>query len=101
MMRMKSINSCGVEQADGIRTKVVFECVKCEVEKKVRKLVNTELNDTSLISAINHKIIPVAAYLMNVCKFSKGDLKELEQIVKRELRSKRMLGKQASKERLT
>ena len=63
-------------------------------------LVNTELNDSNLISAINVKFIPVAAYAMNVCKISKGEVNELDQIVKRELRSKQMLGKQASNERL-
>ena len=35
---------------------------------------------------------------MNVWKLSKRELKELEQIVKKELRSKQMLGKQASNE---
>ena len=35
---------------------------------------------------------------MNVWKFSKRELKELDQIVKKELRSKQMLGKQASNE---
>ena len=63
-------------------------------------LVNTDLNDTNLISAINVKVILVAAYSMNVCKFSKEKLNELDQIVKRELRSRQMLGKQASNERL-
>ena len=38
---------------------------------------------------------------MNVCKFSKGELSELGEIVKRQLRSKQMLGKQASCERLS
>ena len=58
-------------------------------------LVNTELNDTN-ISAINVKVIPIAAYSVNVCKFSKGELNTLDRIIKRELRSKQMLGKQAS-----
>ena len=35
---------------------------------------------------------------MNVWKLSKRELKELDQIVKKELRSKQMLGKQASNE---
>lgn len=56
-------------------------------------LVNTGRNDRNLISAINIKVIPVAAYSMNVYKFSKGELNKLDQIVKRELRSKKMLGK--------
>ena len=51
-----------VEQADGIKTKVVFERVKSKVEKRFKMLVHTELNDTNLISAINVKVIPVAVY---------------------------------------
>ena len=88
-----------VEQADGIKTRVVFERVKSEVEKRVKMLVNTEFNDANLISAFNAKIIPAATY-MNVCKFTIGELKELDQIVKRKLRSKKMLGKQARDERI-
>ena len=90
----------GVEQAGRLKVKVVFETVKSELEKRVKLLVNTELNYTNLISAINVKVIPVAAYSMNNCKFSKGELNELDQIVKRDLRSKEMLWKQASNERL-
>ena len=37
---------------------------------------------------------------MNVCKFSKGELNGLDQIIKRELRSNQMLGNQASNDRL-
>ena len=37
---------------------------------------------------------------MNVCKFSKGKLNGLDQIIKRELRSNQMLGNQASNDRL-
>ena len=89
----------GTEQADGIRTKTVFERVKEEVSKRVKMIVNTELNEANLITAINMKVIPVAAYTMNICRFI-GELKELDQTIKKELRGKNMLGKQASNERL-
>ena len=46
----------GVEQANIIKTKVVFERVKSEVEKRVTMLVNTEVNNTNLISAINVRL---------------------------------------------
>ena len=72
----------GEEQAHRIKTKVVFECVKSEVEKRVKML------DADPISAINVNFIPVAAYSMNVSKFSQGEMHKLDQIVKRELRSK-------------
>ena len=88
----------GIEEADGIKTKTVFERVKGEVNKRVK--MNADLNDVNLVRAINTKVIPVAAYLMNVWKFTGGELKELDQVMKRELRSKYMLGKQSSDDRL-
>ena len=90
----------GLEQADGIKTKTVFERVKAEVSKRVQFITNTELNDVNLIRAINMKVILVATYAMNVCKFNMGELKELDQVIKRELRQKNMLGRQTSDERL-
>ena len=89
----------GVEQADGIKTKTVFERIKEEVTKRVRMLVNTELNDANLISIVNAKVIPIAAYPMNVCKFNNGKVNQLDQVIKRELRTKNTLGRQASDER--
>ena len=47
----------GIEQADGIKTKRVYERVKHEVTKTVRMLINTELNDINLVRAINAKVI--------------------------------------------
>ena len=106
--RMKTLNPdqeemykfLGVKQADGIRTKQVCERVKEEMTKRLKLLMKSELNDETLIQAINSKVIPVAAYPMNVCKMTKSELNELDQIVKRKLRKSNMLGKQASDERL-
>ena len=63
-------------------------------------LTNTELNYVHLVRAINTKVIPVAAYPISVCKFTAGELKELDQVIKCELTSKNMLGKKSSDERL-
>ena len=90
----------GIEQADGIWTKAVYERVKEEVAKRMKMIVKTELNDENLIKALNIKVIPVAAYVMNICKFNVSELKELNQIIKRKLRGRSMLGRQASDERL-
>ena len=73
----------GIEQANGIWTKTVFKRVKEEVLKRMKIITNTELNDANLIKAINMKVIPVAAHAMNICKFSIGELKELDQIIKK------------------
>ena len=53
----------GTEQADGIKTKKVCERMKGEVNKRVKMLTNTELNDVNLVSATNTKVIPVAERL--------------------------------------
>ena len=76
----------GIEKGGGIRTKMVFQRVKEEVSKRVKIIANTELIDTNLIIAINMKVIPVTVYAMNMCRFNVGELKELNQTIKRELR---------------
>ena len=63
-------------------------------------LTNIELNDVNLVRAINTRMIPVAAYPIKVCKFNGGELKELDQVIKREFPLKNMLGKQSSNVRL-
>jgi len=41
-------------------------------------VTNTELNDANLIKAINMKVIPVATYAMNICKFTNVELRALD-----------------------
>ena len=76
------------------------ERVKEEVLKRAKMISNTDLNDANLIKEICIKFILVAAYALNICRFNVGELKELDQTIKRELREKNMLGKQASNERM-
>ena len=72
----------GIEKVDRMKTKKIFERVKGEVNKRVKMLTNTELSDVNLVHAINTKVIPVAAYPINVCKLTGGELKELDQVIK-------------------
>ena len=82
----------GVEQSNGIKAENVYKRVKEEVTSRMKILLMSELNYENLIQAINSKVIPVAAYPMNICKMTKNELNELDQIIKRELRMKHMLG---------
>ena len=63
-------------------------------------ITRTELNDKNLVKVISTKVIPVAAYPMNVCKFTQPELTELDQVIKRDLRNNKILEQQASDERL-
>ena len=106
--RMKTINPddnttykfLGVEQSDGIRKKDLMARVKIELIRRLEMLTKTELSDGNLMTAVNSKVIPVAAYTMNISRFTKAELSELYQMIKRELREKSMLGIQSSDERL-
>ena len=89
----------GVEQADGSNPRK-YIIVREEANRRLQMLTKTELNDKNLIKAINTKVIPVATYPMNVCKFTKVELNELDHVVKRELRKYNMLRRQPSDKRL-
>ena len=62
-------------------------------------LISTELNDANSIRGIHAKVILVAAYTINVCKFTAGELKELDQVITREMRAHDILGKLVNDER--
>ena len=48
----------GVEQADGIKTKQVYERIKEEMTKRLKLQMKSEPNDENLIQAIMHQSIP-------------------------------------------
>ena len=87
-------------QAGVITKKEVYNRVKEEISRRMNIITRTELNDKNLIKAINMKVIPVAAYPMNVCKFTQFEFTELDQVIKRDLRKNNMLGGQVTNERL-
>ena len=56
----------GVEQSDEIKEKDVMEKVKIELIRRLELLAKTELSDENLMTAANSKVIPVAAYAINI-----------------------------------
>ena len=77
-----------------------LERVKREMVKRMESLNHLELYDKNLVGAVNCRVIPVAGYVINICRFSKDDLVELDMVVKRKLGEEKMHGRQASDERL-
>ena len=90
----------GCDQSDDIDFKKVLERVKKEIKKRTEHLVKLHLNDKNLMKAINCKVIPVAEYIRNVCVIRKGELEELDKMVKDIVRERKFHGRQASDERL-
>ena len=90
----------GVEQADGIKMKEVYNRVKEEISRKMNTIARTKLKDKNLVKAINTKAISVAAYPFNVCKFIQSELTKSDKVIKRDLRKNNMVERQARDERL-
>ena len=87
----------GWEQGD---VKKVMERVKKDIKIRLEQITKTSLNDENLVKAVKCRVIPVAGYIMNLCSLTKGDINELDKIVKSVLRKEGYHGKQASDERL-
>ena len=81
----------GVDQADGIKKKEVYNRVREEISR-MNIITRTELNDENLLKAVNTKVIPAAAYPMNVCKFFQSELMKLDQVIKKDLTKNNILG---------
>ena len=71
----------GLEQAAGVNREIVLEKIEILVKSEVEKLVHYELYDKNLVTAINSKVAPIIGYAMNIIKFSKKELTELDRIV--------------------
>ena len=69
--------------------KEVHNRINEEISGRMNIIARTELNDKNLLKAINTKVIPAVSYPMNVCKFTKFELTELDQVIKRDSRRKR------------
>ena len=48
----------GVEQADGIKKKEVYNRVKEEISRRMKIITRTELNNNNLVKAIKHESHP-------------------------------------------
>ena len=90
----------GCRQVDKIDLKQVMERIKKEIRKRLNHVIELNLNDQNLMKAINYPVMPVAGYIMNLCNLVKGDLGELDMIVKIVLERERFLEKQSSNEKL-
>ena len=90
----------GLEQADGIKRKLVYDRVAEKVSERMTLIVQYKLNDKNLINAINSRVIPVITYGMNIMKFTQNEIVSLEMIIKRCLRQNKMHALQGSDERL-
>ena len=90
----------GCVQRNDIDAKKVLERVKKEIKKRKEHLVKLHLNDKNLMKAINCKVIPVTGYIMNACVIRKGELEELDKMVKDIMQERKFHRRQASNERL-
>ena len=88
------------KKTERIDIKKVMERLLIQMEQRTKKVVGEELHDKNLVKAINYRVIPVAAYITNVCNFTGKELDKIEKGIKKILRVHNMHCKQCSDERL-
>ena len=89
-----------VSKAKTLMTKRYWKRKRKKIKKRTEHQVKVHLNEKNLMKAINCRVIPAARYIMNVCVIRKGELEELNKMVKEVLRERKFHGRQASDERL-
>ena len=90
----------GCKQAERTDIKKVMKRLLIQIEQRTRKVVGEELHDKNLVKAINYRVIPVAAYITNVCNFTGKELDKIDKGIKKILRENNIHRKQCSDERL-
>ena len=70
------------------------------MEQRTRKLVEEGFHDKNLVKVLTCRVIPIAAYMMNVCYFTRKELDQLHKGIKKILRENNIHGKQCSDGRL-
>ena len=90
----------GCEQAAGSDMTRILVRVESEMRKRMIAITEMSLYDKNMIKAINCRVIPVAGYVMNVCRFTNKQLDELDKMIKSILKERKMHGRQCSNERL-
>ena len=89
-----------VSKAKTLMTKRYWKRKRKKIKKRTEHQVKVHLNEKNLMKAINCRVIPAARYIMNVCVIRKGELEELNKMVKEVLRERKFHGREASDERL-
>ena len=72
----------GIEEDEGIAKNVVVARNVEEMDQRLEKLQAQELNDRSLIKAIDTCVLPVIAYTMNACTLTIRELDQLDMTIK-------------------
>ena len=62
----------------------------------MRSLTESELYDKNLVKAMNTRVIPLGGYVMNVRRFHKNNLLEMDMVIKRELKRNLIHAKQSN-----
>ncbi|XP_077968883.1 uncharacterized protein LOC144422860 [Styela clava] len=65
----------GVHEADGIRHEKI---IKKEYLRRLRSVLNSELNSVNIFKAINSFAIPVVSYSFNIIKWTKQEIKQFD-----------------------
>jgi len=90
----------GVDESDGIQHSKMKEKVRREYYRRVRLVLQSELNGANKIQAINTLAVPVVTYSFNVINWKLSELRRLDSKTRKYLTMNRMHHPRADVDRL-
>ena len=90
----------GVNEGDGIQHSHMKEKIRKEYYRRIRLVLNTELNSANKIKAINTLAVPVVLYSFNIIKWKLSDILRLDTKTRKLLTMFRMHHPRADVDRL-
>ena len=90
----------GITERDKIFKKDMKIELKNEYFKRLRKILNTELNSSNLISAINTYAIPAISYGFQILDWSITELEEIDRDTRTKLKKQKILNINSNNDRI-
>ena len=80
----------GIEKSDGIQHKNMKEKIRKECYRRVREVLQSELNTKNKLEAINTLAIPVVSYTFNVVNWNLEEIKRIDRKIRKSMTLNRM-----------
>ena len=75
----------GVEELDGIKHEKMKENIWQAAKKKLRKILESELNSRNIIQAVNECCLPIVSYSFGIINWNESDLKGMDVSIRKML----------------
>ena len=90
----------GMEEGEGVQHHQMKVKIKKEYKRRIKLVLNSELNARNRITAINTLAVPVVLYSYGIIDWKLNEIQDLDKMTRKQLCMNRMLAKKADVDRI-